>query len=87
MDLIHFDHLYRGMRDDHQYIAKKSADEISYLIDDLIEHISASAVDRTLIDGDELPIGDIEKALRMLAAESRLDIGGQGMREKSAHLG
>lgn len=72
VNLIQFDHFYRGMRDDHQYVAKKSADEISYLIDDLIEHISTNATDRTLIDGNELPIGDVEKSLRMLAAESRL---------------
>ena len=28
--------------------------------------------DRSLIDGNELPIGDVEKSLRILAAESRL---------------
>ena len=72
VNLIQFGHLYRGMHDDDQYIAKKSADKISYLIDALIEHVSSSAADRTLIDGNELPVGDYEKALRMLAAESRL---------------
>ena len=72
VDVLQFDHLYRGMRDNDQYIAKKSADEISYLIDQLIEHVSSNADNRALIDGNELPIGDIEKALRMLAAESRL---------------
>ena len=60
------------MRDDDQYIAKKSADKISYLIDDLIEHISGSAASRTLIDGNESSDGDYERALRVLAAESRL---------------
>ena len=72
VDGIHFDQLYRGMREDEQYIAKKSADKISYLIDDLIEHVSGSAADHTLIDGNERPVHDYEKALRMLAAESRL---------------
>ena len=43
LDLIQFDHLYRGMSDDEQYKAKKSADEISYRIDELIEHVSALA--------------------------------------------
>ena len=70
--VLNFDHLYRGMRDDDQYIAKKSADEVSYRIDDLIEHVSGSAVSQTLIYGNESPIGDFEKALRMLAAEHRL---------------
>ena len=71
-DVINFDHLYRDIRDDDQYIAKKSADKISYLIDDLIEHVSGSAASRTLIDGNELSAGDYERALRVLAAESRL---------------
>ena len=71
-DVINFDHLYRDMRDDNRYIAKKSADKISYLIDNLIEHVSGSAASRTLIDGNELSAGDYEKALRVLAAESRL---------------
>ena len=72
LDLIHFDHLYRGMRDDVQYIAKKTADEISYRIDDLIEDIFAKASEHTLIAGNELPVADYEKALRALAAENRL---------------
>lgn len=75
VDVVEFDHRYRGMRDNDQYVAKKSAVEISYLIDRLIEHFSSSAADRALIDGNELPMGDIEKALRMLAAESRFSRG------------
>ena len=72
VDVVRFDHLFQEMRDDDRYIAKKSADEISYLIDALIEHVSSSAEGRTLIHGNELPVSDYEKALRMLAAESRL---------------
>ena len=60
------------MRDDARYIAKKSADEISYLIDQLIDHVSANFTDRTLIDGNELPFHDQEQALRVLASEDRL---------------
>ena len=60
------------MPDDDRYIAKKSADEISYLIYDLIEHVFASSADHALIEGNELPFGDAEKALRVLAAENRL---------------
>ena len=71
-DLIQFEHRYRGMRENEQYIAKKSADEISYLVDELIEHVSGNAAHRTLIDGNELSVNDHEKSLRMLAAESRL---------------
>ena len=71
-DVINFEHLYRGMRDDDQYIAKKSADKISYVIDDLVEHVSESAASRTLIDGNQLSAGDYERALRVLAAENRL---------------
>ena len=71
-DVVRFDHFYRTMRDNHQYIAKKSADRISYLIDRLIEHVFSSAASRTLIAGNELPVSDYEKALRVLAAESRL---------------
>ena len=72
VDLIQFDHMYRDMREDEQYIAKKSADEISYLIDDLIEHVSDNVSSRTLIEGNQLPFSDHEKGLRTLAAESRL---------------
>ncbi len=72
VDLVQFDHLFREIRDDHQYIAKKSADKISYLIDDLIEHVFSNATGRTLIDGNGLLVANYEKALRMLAAESRL---------------
>lgn len=72
VDWVRFDHLFREMCDDERYIAKKSADKISYLIDDLIEHVSNSADSRTLIDGNDLPFGDYEKVLRSLAAESRL---------------
>ena len=71
-DIVQFDHFYREMRENQQYIDKKSADEISYLIDLLIEHASSSAVDGKLIDGNGLPVGNYEKALRILAAESRL---------------
>ena len=72
VDVVRFDHLFQEMRDNDRYIAKKSADEISYFIDALIEHVSSSAADRTLIDGNELPVGDYEKVLRILAAENRL---------------
>ena len=71
-DVIEFDHLYEGMPEDAQYLAKKSADKISYLIDNLIEHVSRSATERTLIAGSELPVRDYERALRALAAENRL---------------
>ena len=74
-DVFLFDHFYREMRENQQYIAKKSEDEISYLIDQLIEHASSSAADRTLIDGNELPVGNYEKAFRILAAESRFGGG------------
>ena len=60
------------MRDDARYAAKKSADEISYLIDQLIDHLSGNFADHTLIDGNELPFHDQEQALRILASEDRL---------------
>ena len=72
VNVIRFDHLYRGMRDDARYAAKKSADEISYLIDHLIDHLSGNFADHTLIDGNELPFHDQEQALRILASEDRL---------------
>ena len=71
-DVVNFDHLYKGMPKDAQYLATKSADKISYLIDNLIEHVSRSATDRTLIAGNEFPVRDYERALRVLAAENRL---------------
>ena len=72
VDEVQFNHLFREIRDDTRYMAKKLADEISYRIDALIEHVSSSAVGRTLIDGNDLPVGAYEKAFRMLAAENRL---------------
>ena len=72
VNLVQFDHLYRRMPEDERYIAKKSADKISYFIDGLIEHVTDQVVDQRLIDGNELPISDLEKALRILASETRL---------------
>ena len=72
VDVVEFDHLYQGMREDDQYVAKKSADKMSYVVDQMIEHVSQGAAERTLIRGNELPIRDVEKALRVLAAENRL---------------
>ena len=77
-EVVLFDHFYREMHENQQYIAKKSADKISYLIDLLIEHTSSSAVDGKLIDGNELPVGYYEKALRILAAESRFSSSASG---------
>lgn len=71
-DVVEFDHLYKGMPGDPRYLAKKAADKISYLIDNLIERVTRSATDRTLIAGNELPVRDYESALRVLAAENRL---------------
>ena len=70
--IIEFDHWYRGMSGHDEYIAKKSADKISYLVDRLIEHVSGLAAGHALIDGNQLPVRDHERALRTLAAESRL---------------
>ena len=70
--VISFDHRYRVMRDDDRYIAKKSADKTSYLIDALIEDVSVSAEGRTLIDGNDLPFPAYEQAFRVLATENRL---------------
>ena len=72
VNVIQFDHLYGGMRDDDQYIAKKSAEKRSYLIDRLIEHAASTVANHAPIDGSKPSIGDVEKALRMLAAENRL---------------
>ena len=76
VNVIPFDHLYRGMRDDVRYIAKKSADEISYLIDELIEHVSRNAANHTLIDCNELPFHDQERAFTFLPRKTgcRADI-------------
>ena len=71
-EVVEFDHLYKGMREDTQYVAKKSADKISYLIDNLIEHVSGRATDRNLIVGNDVPFRNYEIALRMLAAGNRL---------------
>lgn len=70
--LTQLDHLYRGMPEDDRYIAKKSADEISYVIDQLIEHVSLEATNRTLLDGNQLPFDQHERALRAIASETRL---------------
>ena len=71
VDLVNFDHLYQEMRNDEQYTAKKSADQVSYLIDNLIELLAISTSGETLIEATPLSFTDREKALRTLAAESR----------------
>ena len=72
VDIALFDHLYAGMPENEQYIAKKKADKDSYVIDELIENVASSAARGTLVLGNELSISMQEKALHMLAAENRL---------------
>lgn len=63
---------WEDMVRDPRYIAKKEADEISYVWDRLIEHLIEYADARAL--GLDIDLGprDIEKALRIMAAEPRL---------------
>ena len=72
VDIVWFDHLYEGMPENGQYIAKKKADQVSYIIDELIENVASSAAQGTLVSGNKLSILMQEKALRILAAENRL---------------
>ncbi len=54
------------------YIAKKNADRQSYAWDEIIEKFSRNVINRTLATGNDLPLSDHERGLRMLAGESRL---------------
>jgi hypothetical protein len=54
------------------YIAKKNADRQSYAWDELIEKFSRNVINGTLERGNEFPLSDHERGLRVLAAESRL---------------
>ena len=69
---IKFDNLYPGMRRNQQYINKKSADRVSYLIDNLIEHVFRESSNHTLITGNDLQPRDLERCIRILASEGRL---------------
>lgn len=72
LDFVVFDHLYEGMPKNDQYVAKKRADEVSYMWDRLIEHTSKHISEGTLAAGNEYDIGHHERGLRILAGENRL---------------
>jgi hypothetical protein len=54
-----------------QYAAKKSADRSSYAWDELIEKFNRNALAGTLAQASEFSLAHYERALRMLASESR----------------
>jgi hypothetical protein len=55
-----------------EYIAKKRANEVSYLWDRIIEKIAKHAISGTLVIGTEYSLGDHERGLRLMAAERRV---------------
>jgi hypothetical protein len=54
-----------------QYIAKKEADRQSYAWDGLIEKFSGHIAAGTLATGNERPLADHERGIRVMAGESR----------------
>lgn len=72
-DSICFDEsFWEGMVKNPQYVAKKSADEISYVWDKLVEHFISYGDEHTSSDPQEKNFNAQEKALRIMAAEPRL---------------
>lgn len=55
-----------------EYASKKKASEASHLWDRMIESIAKHAASGTLTFGNELPLGDYERGLRLLASERRV---------------
>ena len=55
-----------------RYAAKKAADKISYLWDDLIERVTQACLAQGLDPIGETDIGSTERGLRLMARESRL---------------
>ncbi len=64
--------IWSNVRSNSQYIAKKVADEKSYLWDGLIEHFSQNYAAGNLGVGGEVPFVQFERAIRIMASESRL---------------
>ena len=71
-DVVIFDHLYKGMKSNGQYIVKKQAEKISYSWDKLIENFHAHLKAGSLRLGEGMDIADFEKGVRVLASEPRL---------------
>lgn len=66
------DELWQGFIERPEYRAKKKADEISYVWDRMIESVARCAAEGRLVVGNELPLQDHERGLRLLAAEPRV---------------
>ena len=72
-DLAYFDEgSWASVSSNPQYVAKKAADRQSYAWDEIIEKFSHNIVSGTLESGNDRPLSDHERGLRMLASESRL---------------
>jgi hypothetical protein len=70
---IHLDEgFWEDMVQNPQYLAKKKADQISYVWDRLIEHFIEYGYGCDFPDKNEVPITEQEPAMRLMAAESRL---------------
>jgi hypothetical protein len=63
---------WASMASNSQYAAKKRADEPSYAWDAIIEKFSKNITAGTLATGNELPLSDHERGVRIMAGEGRL---------------
>src|SRR5690606_13479927 len=66
------DELWQDLIRRPEYRAKKKADEISYVWDKMIEVVAKCAAEGRLVAGNDLPLQDHERGLRLLAAEPRV---------------
>ncbi len=63
---------WASMSADPRYTAKKSADRQSYAWDELIEKFLTHITGGTLATGNDLPLADHERGVRVMAGEPRL---------------
>src|SRR3954469_22089998 len=66
------DGAWQSMLGSAQYAAKKSADRESYAWDELIEKFVRHITGGTLATGNEHPLSDHERGVRIMAGEGRL---------------
>jgi hypothetical protein len=71
-DGVGVDELWDAFSKSPEYRAKKQADQISYLWDRMIESVAKCATEGRLVTGNEFPLQDHERGLRLLASEPRV---------------
>lgn len=63
--------IWQKVESDPQFLAAREKNKVSYLWDRIIEYFADHYMKEQLEFGNEIPVGDLERAVRVMAAEDR----------------